>query len=500
MKITVSTAPLESFKADALVVLHESGGLLGETANPELEKHLRAFVKAVEARQSRREWFCTVEKDRGVATSHLLLDSTTFDQRAPRDEPLKVAAARAVSLCRDHSLGRIAIAVHHACAPQKAAAIVEGAILGDFSDERFKSKAPKAERRGPLDITLLVPAEQEKAVKAAAKDARHRAESTNHARELVNAPHHELTPAAMAEYAAALAKEYALECEVLDEKQLKKQGYLPTYHVGRGSEYPPRLITLRYKPKKRIIPEHLGLVGKGMTFDSGGLCLKGRGNIFKMNFDMGGSAAVLGAMEAIARLELPVKVTATIASAHNAVDGAAYYPGCILTAKNGKTIFVENTDAEGRLVLTDAFARAGEEGVDLMWDFATLTGGVIQALGPSIAGLFTDDEDLRALFMKAGHDSGEEVWPLPLVPEYAGSLTHHLADLCNMSSIKAGGAATHAANFLKNFVPEGVRWAHIDLAGPAWNDGPYRYLNKGGSGFGVRLITEAVKLLREREK
>lgn len=495
MKITIETKPLEQVKADALVVLHEEGGVLAQSENEALRHHFDNFSKDVAAKRSKREWFCTLAKDSGVATHHLLLDSVKFGDWAPHDESLKITAARAVDLCRQHSLTKLAFAVHHTVAPTKAAAIVEGVILGDFQDTRFKSSDRE---RAALELKIVVSPDAAKDVRAAVDRAVAISEAQNMARELLNAPNNVLTPEAMADHAVALAKRHGMKVTVLDEKQLRKQGYLPTWNVGRGSEYPPRIIVIRYTPKKAVLREHLALVGKGMTFDSGGLCIKPGDSMHRMNGDMGGAAAVLGAMEAIGRLRPPVRVTAVIGSAHNAVDGAAYHPGCIITAKNGKTIYVENTDAEGRLVLSDCLYIAGEEKADVIWDFATLTGSVSAALGSAYAGLFTEDEALRMVLLEASQNTGDGLWPLPITREYEPSLKHHLADMNNIAGDRKAGAI-HATNFLKSFVPKDTRWAHLDIAGVAQHDKRFRYLRPGGSGYGVRLTMEAIRLLVERE-
>lgn len=500
MKHTVTSRKLEDVSAEALVVLHEEGGMLAVTTNRLLARHLETYARQLKEKRTKREWFCTLEKESRAKTPHLLLDSVTLGSYAPRDEMLKITAARCAALCRDYSIRRIAFAVHHKLAPEKAAAILEGVMLGDFSDERFKGTGkPNGKPRDPLELQFVVRDGDAKAVKEALGRREIVISCQNAARELVNAPHHVLTPDAMAKYAQSLARRFRMNCTILNEKQLKAKGYLPTWHVGRGSEYPPRMMVIRYKPSKAVVRDHIGIIGKGMTFDSGGLCIKTKTDMHRMNNDMGGAAAVLGAIEAIARLRLPIRVTAVIAAAHNAVDGAAFHPGCVLKARNGKTIYVENTDAEGRLILSDCFHRAGEERVDHIWDFATLTGAVSAALGPAIAGLFTNDDEIRTLFMTAAGNTGDDLWPLPLVREYEASLKHHLADLNNMSS-EATGNGIHAANFLKQFIPEGKRWAHVDIAGVAASQKARRYFRPGASGYGVRLIVEALGLLIERQR
>ncbi|MEO8376311.1 MAG: leucyl aminopeptidase family protein [Candidatus Sumerlaeota bacterium] len=498
MPVDVNTNPVAGVSAEAVILIHDGKEFPLQGKQGSIAKHVDAFAKALKDKTSKREWFCTLDKSEGVRAKYLLLESSTFGATGmPGDEALKTAAARAVAMCRDHGVNNIAFACQCADSARIACAMLEGALLGDFSDDRFKGTAAKQAVRKSLSITFIVNRADEKAVREALRTTEIICEAQNNARELINAPHHVLTPQTMADYATKLARKYKIECTVLNEKQLKKMGYLPTYEVGRGSEYPPRMMVLRYKPKRTAIKEHIALVGKGMTFDSGGLCIKGRADMHRMNNDMGGAAAVLGAMEVIARLKLPVRVTMIIASAHNAVDGAAFHPGSILNARNGKTIYIENTDAEGRLILSDCFFRAGEEKADVMWDFATLTGAVPAALGPTIAGLFTDDLELRQLFMEAGGDTGDNLWPLPLVPEYESSLKHNLADLNNMSS-EATGNGLHAANFLKAFVPEKMRWVHVDIAGVAAFTKPRRYYRTGGTGFGVRLIVEALRRLTAR--
>jgi leucyl aminopeptidase len=487
MKVTVSSKSPFNSAADAILVLHTRGGLLASGKGTELEPHLLAFQQAVEKKQSKKEWFCTVSTSKGE--KHLLLDSTTFCKALPGDEPLKATAARMVELCGQHSLTKLAVYLEGDEVADKSAAILEGMLLGSFQDLRFKSSEKKQKE---VSVEFLVSKSEVKSVKASLNRVENICMGQNQARMLLNAPHHVLTPDAMAKEAKALAKQYGMQCTVLDEKQLLKNGYMPTYEVGRGSEYPPRMIILRYTPGKKVKGPHVALVGKGVTYDTGGLCLKPPGGMHLMNGDMGGAAAVLGAMEAIARLQLPVKVTAIIGAAHNAIDGAAYHPGSIIKAKNGKTIYIENTDAEGRLVLTDCLYRAGEEGADIIWDLATLTGSVANALGGSLAGLFTDDDELRELLVKAGEATGDNLWPLPLMPEYEASLRHNLADWNNIASVPVAGGI-QAANFLCQFVPKGTRWAHLDIAGVASQKSKWRYFRPGGTGFGVRLIVKALE-------
>jgi leucyl aminopeptidase len=496
MKADAVSKSLADVKADALVILHDEKGMFAAPDAPGIRAHCDAFARHVADKTSSREWFCTLAKDSGAKTSHLLLDSCTFGDWLPGNEKLKATAARAAATCRAHSLTHLAIAVAGEGAAAKAAAILEGIHIGDFSDQRFKGEAKP---RKPLELTFVVDESEAKATREAIRAAMPVLEGVQLARELVNAPNNELTPAALVGAAASVAAKNGLKAEILDEKKLQKMGYTLLYNVGRGSEFQPRMAVIKYTPARTRIKEHIVLIGKGMTFDTGGLCIKPGDNMPDMNNDMGGAAAVIGAMHAISTLKLPVRVTAIIPSAHNAVDGAAYHPGAIIRSKSGKTVFIGNTDAEGRLILADAMARAGEEGADIIIDVATLTGACAIALGPRLAGLFTDDAQLRDVLLASGEATGDNVWPLPLWREYEAFLKHHLADLNNIASGSArrNGGATHGANFIKAFVPENARWAHLDIAATAVTEGPARCFGKGATGFGVRLLTDAVRRLVE---
>ncbi len=494
MTFAISTQSLDRVNADALVILHTpEDGLLAKPENASLARHAEAFVHTVADKSTRAEWFCTLEQSANVKTRHLLLDSAVFVPAMPPTERLKTAAAHAAEVCRRYSLTKLAFACDGDDAPALAAAIAEGISLGDFVDTRFKS-AP--EKRPPLRVQLVVDPSQATAVKRAVQRVETIAAGVNLARELVNAPNNVLFPRALASEAQRVAKSARLECRVLDAKRLKREGYNLITAVGVGSEHPPCMIVLRYKPKKaaRRAP-HIVLAGKGICFDTGGLCIKTRDAMHTMNGDMGGGAAVIGAIQTIAALGLPARVTALIPAAFNAVDGAAYHPGSIHQSKNGKTVYIENTDAEGRLVLADAFALAAKEKPDVLIDFATLTGAAAVSLGPQIGALFTNDAELRDVFESAGRATGDAVWPLPLWQEYEPSLGHPLADLNNISSLGQYGGAIHAANFLKAFVPTGVRWAHLDMSAPARAKTKTRYFNVGATGYGVRLVVDAMEQL-----
>jgi leucyl aminopeptidase len=278
---------------------------------------------------------------------------------------------------------------------------------------------------------------------------------------------------------------------VLDERALRRRKFGGILGVGQGSANPPRLVRLAYRPANPRL--HVAFVGKGITFDSGGLSIKTTDGMVTMKSDMAGAAAVITATMAAAQLKLPVRVTTYAPMAENMPSGTAQRPSDVLTMYGGKTVEVLNTDAEGRLVMGDALVRAGEDSPDVLIDVATLTGACVIALGTHVAGLMSNHEELQLTVHTMATDAGEQVWPLPLPEELREKLDSTVADIANVG--ERYGAALSAGIFLKEFVPDGVRWAHLDIAGPAFNnDAPHGYTPKGGTGFAVRTL---VRLLEE---
>jgi leucyl aminopeptidase len=374
--------------------------------------------------------------------------------------------------------------------PAQAAALVEGTILGGYSPGRWKTrdaeKAPRAVERIVLGY-FETPELREAAERAALV-----AEYTNRARDLANMPPNELDPHALAEYAQALAGEHEhLKTEVLGPREMDKLGMGALAAVGRGSRREPRLIVLRYAPPEVTNGEvTLGLVGKAITFDAGGISLKPAAKMEDMKGDMAGGAGTLLGIGTVAALGLPVRALAVIAAAENLPGGDAFRPGDILRAANGKTIEIVNTDAEGRLVLADALWYARREGATHVLDIATLTGAMELALGDQYAGLFANDDDWRTRIVAAGERSGDLTWPFPLHARYRRYVDSTYADMKNASTLRQGGPAL-AAKFLEEFAGEGP-WAHLDMAGPGFLErsrGDY-YRVPGGTGYGVRLIAE----------
>ncbi|HEY2216747.1 MAG TPA: M17 family metallopeptidase, partial [Solirubrobacteraceae bacterium] len=314
--------------------------------------------------------------------------------------------------------------------------------------------------------------------------------AVNAARDLQNRPGNDLTPSALAAYAESLAREIeGLSVETEGREGIVARGMGAFAAVAQGSEQDPALITMRYEGPGASGPL-LGFVGKAVTFDSGGISLKPGPKMSEMKFDMSGGAAVVEAVAAIARLQLPVKLLAVVGATENLPSGAAVKPGDIVKASNGKTIEVNNTDAEGRLVLADCLCHAVAQGAERIVDLATLTGAVIIALGSTYAGLMSNDDALAAEITAAGERTGEIVWRLPLHEEYEDQIKGKYGDLDNAPEARKAGTII-GATFLSNFVGE-TPWAHLDIAGSAWDLGR-AYVGQGASGYGVRLLVELAR-------
>ncbi len=369
-----------------------------------------------------------------------------------------------------------------------ARAVAEGALLGAYSFDRYRTTDGATRKEPVRDLVLVVLDAKDKALRAAVQRAEVVARAVNLARDLVNTPPSDLHPAELAEVARTRAKAVGVDVEVLDGKALVKGGYGGIVGVGQGSANGPRLVHLSYRGGKGAATK-VALVGKGITFDSGGLSLKPAASMEEMKSDMGGAAAVIATVVAVAELGIAVDVEAWVPMAENMPSGAAIRPSDVLTFRNGKTVEVNNTDAEGRLILADAIARACEDGPDVVLDVATLTGAQLVALGSRTAGVMSNDDALRASVVDAAGRAGEASWPMPLPVELKKGLESEIADLVNTGP-REGGMLT-AGLFLQEFVTEGVRWAHLDIAGPAWNSAdPYGYTPHGGTGAAVRTFVQ----------
>jgi leucyl aminopeptidase len=379
---------------------------------------------------------------------------------------------------------------------EAAAALVHGTVLADYSFESHKSTAGGTNGHGaeakPKHLEALV-LTGEGDYGTVVEEARVVAEAVNEARDLQNRPANDLTPTALAEHARKLGEEIEhLSVETEGRAGIVARSMGAFAAVAQGSEEEPALITLRYEPPNLTGPTHplLGLVGKAVTFDSGGISLKPGPKMSEMKFDMSGGAAVISAIAAIARIGLPVRIVGVVGATENLPSGRSVKPGDIVTAANGKTIEVNNTDAEGRLVLADCLCHAVSLGAERVVDLATLTGAVIVALGSTYAGLLSSDEELAGQVTAAGERSGEIVWRLPLHPEYDELIKGKYGDLDNAPEGRKAGTIV-GATFLSHFV-DNKPWAHLDIAGSAWDLGR-AYVGKGASGYGVRLLVELAR-------
>ena len=396
-------------------------------------------------------------------------------------ERARVAAAAVHGRARELGTRTLCWELPHHVPEGVAGALVEGTILAAYRFDRYRARRPEDEPPRELD-EVIVSAHHD------VTDAVHRgavgADAQNFARELQDTPANDLTPGALGERAREIA---GVQVDVHGRDWMAEQGMGAFLAVAQGSDHEPAVIVARYDGGGD--GPLVGLVGKAVTHDTGGLSIKAAAGMHEMKFDMSGGAAVLGAVRAIAELELPVRVLAVVGATENTISGSAMKPGDIVRAMTGTTIEVNNTDAEGRLVLCDCLAYAVAQGVDRIVDIATLTGGIVTALGHTYAGLFATDEDLAAAVTAAGDAAGEIVWRMPLHPDYDEQMKGRYADLTYSDGRKAHPIP--GASFLKRFVGD-VPWAHLDIAGTGHDTGR-AYAAKGGSGWGVRLLVELAR-------
>jgi leucyl aminopeptidase len=405
---------------------------------------------------------------------------------------VRKGAGIAVRFAKPRTLRDLAIAFpeHDSLpAPLTARAIAEGALVADFDIDFYRSDRKD---QSIASVTLLLPTLTPE-TQQAFDEGVILAESQNFARTLVNEPGNILTPTELGKRTSLMAKEFGLQCEVHSTDKILELKMGAFAAVTQGSPQPPALIVLRYEPadSKDTTGPVLGLVGKGITFDTGGISIKAAENMDKMKYDMAGSAAMIGAMRAIAQLKPNVRVVCVVCSCENMPDGRAFKPGDVITAMSGKTIEIMNTDAEGRLVLADGLHYAQTLGATHLIDAATLTGAIGVALGLLNAGLFSNNDEMTGKFFSAAWTEGEKFWQMPCTDDYRDQIKSDIADIRNTGNSRYGGATT-AAMFLKEFVNE-TPWIHLDIAGTAWIDDNKPWQSKGPSGAAVRSITEWVR-------
>ncbi len=492
MQISAIAQPAGAADADTIAI----GVFEGDGAPPEAPAALSELLDSGEARRS----FQSLALTHAEGRRWLLVGLGKSEEFTP--ERARVAASVAGARAREISTRALCWQVPgdgDGERPQRAAeiatALVEGTILSDYRFDRHKSKPAGADAQDdapPKHLERLIisgPDELDGPVAEAALLG----EAVNRARDLQNRPGNDLTPTALGEYAKALEQELeGLSVQVEGRDGILARGMGAFAAVAQGSDQEPALITIKYEGPSPTGPT-LGFVGKAVTFDSGGISLKPGAKMAEMKFDMSGGAAVIEAVSAIARLRLPVKLVAVVGATENLPSGHAIKPGDIVTAANGKTIEVNNTDAEGRLVLADCLCHAVAQGAERIVDLATLTGAVIVALGSTYAGLMSNDDELAERISAAGERTGEIVWRLPLHEEYAELVKGKYGDLDNAPEARKAGTIIGGA-FLSNFVGE-TPWAHLDIAGSAW-DLDRAYVGKGASGYAVRLLVELARSYR----
>jgi leucyl aminopeptidase len=480
MQVSSTTEPASATDADTVVLGVFDGSESGlQSAPPEVAE----LLASGEARRS----FKALALTHAAGKRRLVVGLGKPEDFTP--ERARVAAAVVRDRTREVSAKTLCWELPGDGDPQVAAALVEGTILADYRFEQHKSTqsgGPDAQSKSLERLIVSAPADLADIVAQAALIAR----AVNGARDLQNRPGNDLTPTALGEYAQTLANEIdGLSVEVEGREGIVGRGMGAFAAVAQGSDQEPALITLRYQHPQATGPV-LGYVGKAVTFDSGGISLKPGAKMAEMKFDMSGGAVVVEAVAAIARLGLAVKLVAVVGATENLPSGRSVKPGDIVTASNGKTIEVNNTDAEGRLVLADCLCHAVSLGAERIVDLATLTGAVIVALGSTYAGLMSNDEQLAEHVTAAGDRTGEIVWRLPLHPEYDELVAGKYGDLDNAPEARKAGTIM-GASFLQNFVGE-TPWAHLDIAGSAWDLGR-AYVGKGASGYGVRLLVELAR-------
>jgi len=497
--VTLTKTALSQVKADAIIV-GLSSGRTGPTLVPgaadvdkAFKKQLVDSLKAVGAtgRAGEVTTIATLGRVTAPALVAVGLGATPVKGERYDAEVIRRGVGAAVRALAG-SAGRVATglgAANGGDGLDELRAVAEGVHLGGYAYNRYRTSASRRATKRPVGSAVLVVDDpRDKRTRATVERAAVIGDAVSLARDLINTPPADLRPDAFAQAAIDACTPVGLDIEVLDHQALIDGGYGGLLGVGAGSSNPPRLVRIGYSAGKSARAT-VHLVGKGITFDSGGLSLKTAAGMEWMKSDMGGAAAVIATMRAIAQLKPDIDVVGWLPTAENMPSGHAIRPSDVLTMRGGKTVEVLNTDAEGRLILADAIARAAEEQPDVIIDVATLTGAQLIALGSHVYGVMSNDDTLRAEITSAASAVGEQAWPMPLPEELRKSLDSEVADIANTGD--RNGGMLVAGIFLKEFVPETVRWAHLDIAGPSYNQGePHGYTPRGGTGVPIRTLVE----------
>ncbi len=492
MKITLSTSAPAELETDALVAVVLDKGekekpQAGVDSADAAVKEASAEVFASGETLGKPLEITLLHKPTKLKAKRLLLLGGGKAKTFGALELRKLAGA-AVRALKSRGIKNFAlVAPETGVKPDEAVkAIVEGAFVGAFDSDTYKSDRKEQK----IDSITIVAKGDQAALQKALEEARIVGESQNFTRQLVNEPSNRMTPTILADAAKKMCQEVGLQCEIYGADKIKELKMGAFWGVAQGSDEPPALIVMKYEPAGAPAKPVLGLVGKGITFDTGGISIKPSEGMEKMKYDMAGGATMIGTMRAIALLKPKVKVIGIVCATENMPSGKAQKPGDIQTAMSGKTIEIINTDAEGRLVLADGLCYARKLGCTHLVDAATLTGAVVVALGYANAGVFANDDALYDRFAKATGKAGEKMWRLPVNDEYLDMTRSSIADLVNTGG-RWGGASTAAA-FLREFA-EDTPWLHLDIAGTAWMEEAKPWIAKGPSGIAVRSLIELVK-------
>jgi leucyl aminopeptidase len=487
IEVITSDRPAGQYKSDALIVFVPQNAKLESfrAIDARLNNALSAVIRDEHFQAKVGE---TILFHTGNATGPSRVVLTGMGKQSNPEILRRCAAAGAIT-AKKAAASRVAfvlpldtgIAGEHV-----AQSVVEGALLGIYRFLKFKTKQEEIEPKKTIE-TLVILGSKDKNIQKGVRRAQLFSDATKFARDLVNEPANELNPQVLADTAQQVAKERGLRFRVLEKTELEKLGAGAILGVGSGSAVPPRLIELSYLSGRKNARK-VALVGKGVTFDSGGLSLKTAKYMETMKSDMAGAAAVLAAMRALPDLKPKMDVIGILCAAENMPSGSAIRPGDVLKAMNGRSIEIINTDAEGRLVLADGLAWAVRQGAKTILDLATLTGACVVGLGPYVAGIMGNNQELVQDVIKAGEDVGESFWQLPIPEEYEYMVKSDIADIKNLAANSEAGAI-QGALFLREFVGE-TRWAHLDIAGPAWYEKDFFHIPKNGSGFGARTLLQ----------
>ncbi len=505
MQIQIETSPIDKLAVDALAVVgfereekkpgeaervtpNGNTGASDMESDPEiaLQSGWLAELRTVGEFTGKLYELSILHRPQGIAAKRLVVIGGGKRDKFSAVEARRTAGALARAL-KSKGVRTIALSLNGFDGPEYVAAAIEGALLGAWDADKYKSDPKKKEKQ--IDsFTLAVPGGDEASLKEAARRGQTIAEAQNLTRDLVNEPANKLIPSALAEAAKQMCADAGLECEVLDRNAMEQLGMGALLGVARGSSNPPFLIVMKYRPEQQPdTKDHLALIGKGVTFDTGGISIKPSEGMEKMKYDMAGAAAVIGAMKAIAQLKPAIPVSAYVPTVENMVNGDAQRPGDIVMSLAGKTIEVLNTDAEGRLILADAITHANRNGATHLVDAATLTGAIGVALGHYNIGAFTNNQAFLDRVLAASRTAGEKTWQLPMDEEYKEYLKSAYADLPNIGG-RYGGSIT-AAWFLREFA-DPTPWVHLDIAYTAWLDDAKAWLSKGPTGVAVRSFVQ----------